>query len=202
VHALIMAGGSGTRLAMGEKPLVLVCGRPMIAFVIDAFSGCGIDVLVVTSPRTPMTANWCRSNGIPAYTAAGRGYVEDLVEAAEILGEKGPLFSCVADLPCISDGIIRKIHSRWQESGREACSVWVPLALCEQHHCIPRYTEKLDGIQVCPAGINILTGSRIASEQEELSLVLPERRLVFNVNTREERERVETYLCPDSDITR
>ncbi|MDT8357658.1 MAG: NTP transferase domain-containing protein [Methanomicrobiaceae archaeon] len=198
MHALIMAGGSGTRLAMGEKPLVLVCGRPMIAFVIDAFAGCGIEVLVVTSPRTPMTSNWCRSNGIPAYAAAGRGYVEDLVEAAGVLGAEGPLFSCVADLPCISEGIIREIQRRWKGSGMEACSVWVPLALCEQHHCTPRYTEELDGQQVCPAGINILHGSRIASEQEELPLVLPERRLVFNVNTREERERVESYLCPGS----
>ena len=40
MHALIMAGGVGSRLERGEKPLILVRGKPMIAYVIDAFS-CG-----------------------------------------------------------------------------------------------------------------------------------------------------------------
>jgi adenosylcobinamide-phosphate guanylyltransferase len=29
-----MAGGEGRRINLGEKPLVLICGRPMIAYSI------------------------------------------------------------------------------------------------------------------------------------------------------------------------
>ena len=39
--ALILAGGEGARLGMGEKPLVTICGRPMVGYVIEAFTGAG-----------------------------------------------------------------------------------------------------------------------------------------------------------------
>ena len=42
MHALIMAGGSGSRLNLGEKPLILIGGRPMISYVIDAFLSAGL----------------------------------------------------------------------------------------------------------------------------------------------------------------
>ena len=53
MHALIMAGGEGRRINLGEKPLVLVCGRPMISYITDAFIGAGVDPVVAASPKTP-----------------------------------------------------------------------------------------------------------------------------------------------------
>lgn len=41
MFALIMAGGAGSRLGLGEKPVVDVCGRPMIRYVLDAFDAEG-----------------------------------------------------------------------------------------------------------------------------------------------------------------
>ena len=61
MHALIMAGGAGSRINLGEKPLVTVCGRPMIAYILDAFIKAGIYPVVATSSKTPMTMNWCRA---------------------------------------------------------------------------------------------------------------------------------------------
>ena len=55
MHALILAGGEGTRLGMGEKPLVSICGKPMVSWVTDAFRAAALEVTVVASHRTPMT---------------------------------------------------------------------------------------------------------------------------------------------------
>ncbi len=106
MHALIMAGGAGTRLARGEKPLTLVCGRPMLSYITDAFHSAGCEPVVVTSPGTPMTANWCRAHGITVIRAGGNGYIEDMVSAVRNLGDEQPLFISVSDIPCITPAII------------------------------------------------------------------------------------------------
>ena len=69
--ALIMAGGAGSRLDMGEKPLVTVSGKPMLEYVIDAFNGAGHEILVITSNLVPMTRNWCRVRDYDTYNASG-----------------------------------------------------------------------------------------------------------------------------------
>lgn len=71
--ALIMAGGQGSRLRMGEKPLVTICGRPMLSYVIDAFESAGHEVIVVASHRTPYTRNWCRARGLLFMRRKGSG---------------------------------------------------------------------------------------------------------------------------------
>jgi len=196
MRALIMAGGGGTRLGMGEKPLVTICSRPMIRYVIEAFRQAGHEVVVVSSPKTPFTRNWCTANGIPCFAAEGRGYVEDIIEAVEEIGETGPLFTCVSDLPCLSPEIITRIEEEYTTSGKAACSTWVPLSICRQYNCRTSYVETIGGTRVCPAGINILYAERITEEQDELQLVIGDRRIAFNVNTREELQAVRQYLCP------
>ncbi len=73
MHALIMAGGAGSRLDLGEKPLILVRGRPMIAYVIDAFVRQDSNPVVAALPKTPMTINWCRAQGIAFCKTEGEG---------------------------------------------------------------------------------------------------------------------------------
>lgn len=192
--ALIMAGGAGSRLNLGEKPLVLVNDRPMIGYVIAAFAGAGCRVLVATSQNTPMTRNWCRAQGIDSFTAGGNGYVRDMEEAVKAAGEEGPLFVSVSDIPCIDATVIRAVREAYERSGKDACSTWVPSSLVQSLQGGASCTEMIDGINAIPAGLNILTGSKIAEEQDELRLVLAEPRLAINVNTREDLESAETYL--------
>lgn len=194
--ALIMAGGEGSRLRMGEKPLVTICGRPMLSYVINAFASAGHEVVVVASHKTPFTKNWCRAQGVVLYEAEGLGYVEDINAAAADLEEAGtPFFTCVSDLPCLAPDIITGIEDAWRRAGAPACSTWVPRDLCEEHGCRTQYTEEIDGTPACPAGINILTAGGSDEPQEELRLLLHDRRLVFNINTREELALVQGYLC-------
>jgi adenosylcobinamide-phosphate guanylyltransferase len=57
MDAIVMAGGFGQRLGMGEKPCVELLGKPLIAYVIDTLRASkGIDrVFVAVSPVTPKT---------------------------------------------------------------------------------------------------------------------------------------------------
>jgi adenosylcobinamide-phosphate guanylyltransferase len=189
-----MAGGTGSRLGMGEKPLVRIAGRPMIQYVIDAFHAAGVTPIVVTSNQTPYTKNWCRANDITSLSTDGSGYLEDLAQAVVILEENGPLFVSVSDIPCLRADIISSIRDDYLRSGMQACSTWVPLSLCHRFGTLPRYQMDIHGVPASPAGINILDGSCMDAEQEELRLLLHEQGLVFNVNTRSELELLEKHF--------
>jgi len=192
--ALIMAGGEGRRLNLGEKPLISIVDRPMISWVLDAFLAAGCDPVVVTSFYTPMTMNWCRVQGIDFCKTEGGGYIEDMMEAVRILGESGPLFISVSDIPCITGDIIRTIGTAYRSSGKDACSAWIPSDLVKSERDGMPYREQIQGTEACPAGINILRGDHISEPQEELQILLNEPRLALNVNTRSDRENAEFFL--------
>jgi adenosylcobinamide-phosphate guanylyltransferase len=195
--ALIMAGGTGSRLNLGEKPLVTIAGRPMISYVIRAFEEYGCHIVVVASPKTPMTQNWCRVSGIDLFCAQGTGFVEDMVDAVSSLGEQQPVFVSVSDLPCLHAGILETIHSAYALSEKEACSSWVPVSLIRNKRDL-MYRENIDGTEACPCGINILRGDRIADPQDELRLVLNDPRLAYNVNSRTDLVLANAYLMDPS----
>ena len=184
--ALILAGGDGSRLRLGEKALVPVHDRPMISWVLDAFTMAGCEPFVVTSHKTPFTRNWCRANNVEFIDTTGIGYVEDLREAVEISGEDGPIFTSAADIPCLTADIIQKVLDAYHASGKSACSTWIPLTLCNKYGMLPRYRELIDGIPATPCALNIFMGSLVDEVQDELCLLLDEPGLAFNINTREE----------------
>ncbi len=192
--ALILAGGCGNRLSLGEKALVTILGKPMIEYVTDAFFSAGCEVVVVLSRKTPYTHNWCRAMGIDHITASGNGYIDDIVDAVTILDEMCPLFTCVSDLPCLHGAVISHIRDLYSESGKDAESTWVPASMVREAGCTVHFSENIDGTEACPAGINILNGEKIHDEQDEIRILLPSRRLAYNVNTREELRRVRDYM--------
>jgi adenosylcobinamide-phosphate guanylyltransferase len=194
MHALTMAGGAGSRLERGEKPLILVRGKPMIAYVIDAFAAAGIVPVVAASPKTPMTINWCRAQGIEFCKTEGKGYVEDMIGAVMALDVQDPLFVCVADIPCITPRIIQHIADSYSASDKDACSVWVPATLVSSCRGGTPYREHICGIEACPVGINILRGDLIEQPQEELQVLLDEPCLSINVNTPDDLARAEDFL--------
>jgi adenosylcobinamide-phosphate guanylyltransferase len=158
--------------------------------VIKAFDSSGHEPVVILSDRTPFTRNWCRARKIEYLVASGAGYIPDIAEAVSIVDERGPFFTCVADLPCITPRIIGEVEKRYRESGKEACSVWVPLSLGGRDS----YAGEVGGVMASPAGLNILRGDAIDRPQEELRLLISERRLAFNINTREELAAVKSLL--------
>lgn len=189
--ALILAGGEGSRLRLGEKALVPVADRPMISWVLDAFTQADCEPIVVTSYKTPFTRNWCRTNQVPTIDTAGAGYVEDLNEAIEACGEEGPLFTSATDIPCLTKEIIATIQKAYFAQDKPACSTWVPITLCEKYQMQPRYCKTIGETPATPCAVNILTGSLIGTVQSELDLLLNEPGLAFNINTRQELNIVE-----------
>jgi adenosylcobinamide-phosphate guanylyltransferase len=194
--ALILAGGEGTRLGLGEKPLVDICGRSMLARVLDAFASADLEVMVVASSRTPMTLNYLRARGIPFYRAEGRGYVEDIVEAATALEVSAPFFTSVADIPCIRPEHVKEIQAAYFDGGKPALSTWVPRDLCPAGGCRTEYTEMVEGVPAVPAGVNILLGELIHEPQEEHRLLIRDPALALNVNTPEDLEEVRRAVRP------
>jgi adenosylcobinamide-phosphate guanylyltransferase len=194
MRALIMAGGSGSRLNSGEKPLILICGQPMIAYIVRAFQEAGCEPVIASSPKTPMTANWCRANGIPYCRTDGRGYVDDMVQAVRSLDEEGPLFITVADIPCITSAVVKSIRAAYASSGKDALSTWIPAAAVSGCRQSMPYRERIGDTEACPAGINIIRGKYAGEEQEEFRLILNEPCLALNVNTPADRMRAEAFI--------
>ena len=189
-----MAGGAGSRLGFGEKPLTLVCDRPMISYIVDAFRSAGCEPVVAVSQKTPMTSNWCRAHDTPVVRTGGYGYIEDMVTAVRHLDEDRSLFISVSDIPCITPEIIVTIEKAYHTCKKDALSAWVPASRVKTCRGEITYHETINGIDSCPAGINILRGSAVGQEQEECALLLDDPRLTMNVNTLEDLVRTEAFL--------
>ncbi|MEN6519365.1 MAG: NTP transferase domain-containing protein [Methanospirillum sp.] len=190
---LILAGGQGTRYGEGEKPLALCGGRPMIERVADALDGAGLEVVVVASPCTPFTQNWCRAHDLLCVCTEGKGYVEDLVEAADLLGLDEPVLCVSADLPCLTAELVGEVVAAYEAQALPALSVWVPVE--DENNVNAPCIEEVDGRRAVPAGINVLDGGRMNGAQEETRLLLDDPRLRHNVNTPDALKAAEAFLA-------
>lgn len=191
---LILAGGRGTRYGAGEKPLALCGGRPMIERVTDALDGAGLEIVVVASPCTPFTQNWCRAHDLLCVCTGGAGYVEDLAEAAVLLGLDGPVLCVSADLPCLTPDLVGEVVEAYKAQALPALSVWVPVG--DEEGSDAPCVEEVGGHRAVPAGVNILDGGRMGEAQEEIRLLLVDPRLRHNVNTQAALKAAEAFLAP------
>ncbi|MFB6081322.1 MAG: NTP transferase domain-containing protein [Halanaeroarchaeum sp.] len=165
-----MAGGKGTRLDRGEKPLVPVAGVPMIDHVLSALRDSVVDrVVVATSPATTTTADHVDAATIET---PGEGYVADLGVALEHLD--GSVLTVVADLPLLTGAVVDRVVDR---ANGKTTSVCVPAMLVERLGASVDRVVEHDGDLVVPAGINV-TGPGDADR----AVVLDEPRLAVNVN--------------------
>lgn len=78
MFALIMAGGRASRLGMGEKALTRIHDKPLLSFVLNAVEMAELEPVVIVSPLTPYTTNYCRMHDIPWICTDGKGYVQDI----------------------------------------------------------------------------------------------------------------------------
>jgi adenosylcobinamide-phosphate guanylyltransferase len=195
MYALIMAGGNASRLRMGEKALTIINDRPLLEYILNAVIGAELFPIVITSFKTPYSTNYCRGQGIEWICSSGKGYVEDLCEAVNILEIKEPFFTFCADLPGLTSEHIRFIRQKYNEMGCEALSVWVPISVFKQNNqSIPEDEWVLKTGKI-PAGVNILRGDLIDRIQVEEKLVIDDQYLALNINTRQDLDIAEKILC-------
>ena len=167
-----MAGGAGTRLDRGEKPLFEIAGEPMVERVLEALEASSIDTIyAVTSPRTPGTTGRLEGR-VPVIETAGEGYVADLTDALGRVGR--PVLTVVADLPLVAaENVDRAIDAC--DGG--AVTVCVPAALKRRLGVSVDTTRTHAGRELAPTGLNV-----VGERDDETVRVSHDARLAVNVN--------------------
>jgi len=195
VTAIIMAGGKGTRMEMdGEKPLLLIRKKPMVQYVYEAVQSSREinNLLVATSPHTPLTTDFCINKGLKVIETPGKGYIEDLAfiigELKSIDTEDDILITITADLPLITGEIIDKVIDEYRNCGRPAMCVAVPLEFFNKYNLKPHLAMG----DMVPSGLNILR--RNNNQQDEEVLELRKFELALNINSPEDLISLEKYF--------
>ena len=194
VIALIMAGGKGTRMkCTTEKPLIKLDGITMIQYVIKALIGSnGVkDIIVLTSPNTPETAEFIRDKGFKVVQTPGNGYVEDLqffISENYSSNQNQVILTITADMPLISSEIIDNVISEYQTCGKHAMCIAVPLVIFQEYNLKPSIVLG----DVVPSGLNILRSNN--KQQDEEVLKLGKIELAVNINSCEDIVVLEEVL--------
>ncbi len=178
-----MAGGRGSRLKMGEKPLVTLFGRPLIDYVALALEDSCVDrIFVATTENVPRTRQWAVERGLSVVETGSYGYVADMIEAVKKAEVTDPIMIIMADLPLVTSDLIDEIIEVYEGRPEPALSTHTPLDLHSRLGRRPDSLFNYQGRLIVPAGINVLDGSEIEKEQEDFHLILERIELAVNVN--------------------
>ena len=195
MDAVVMAGGKGTRLKMGEKPMVKILGRHLIERVVLALEDSSIErIAVAVTDSVPATRQWAKDRGLEVLDTSGKGFVADMVEAVQKAGVKGSVMVIMADLPLINPELIDYIMEIYREMQKPALSTHTPLSLHSKLGRRPDSLFNYQGQLIVPSGVNVLNGSKIEEEQEDYHLILERIELAVNVNTAEDLKLCESIL--------
>jgi len=190
----VMAGGLGTRLQMGEKPMVRLFGRPLIDWVVSALEKAADRIFVATTDQVPETMEWAERMGLYLVETPGEGYVPDMIFAVEEAGIDDPVLIVMADLPLLRGDIVEEIIEVYESVPEPALSVHVPLETYRRIATKPDSLFNYRGRLIVPSGVNVLLGSKIRFEQEDYHLILDRIELAVNVNSPEDLAVCEMIL--------
>ncbi len=128
MKVVVMAGGRGSRLGGVEKPLLEVCGRPMVEAALGAARALGEPVLC-TSPLAPnVERRYC------GRVRCVRGIGEYVADLDHALREAGPpALVLPADMPFLDLGLVELMM--FVEAALESESHVVTLNLCREGSC-------------------------------------------------------------------
>jgi adenosylcobinamide-phosphate guanylyltransferase len=199
MDAIIMAGGLGSRLGMGEKPCVTLLNKPLITYVVDALNeASGIEnVYVAVSPATPLTQSFLEKkyNGeVRTIMTGGGNYVGDMIYAVKEAAINAPVLIIMADLPLLKGRHIEYVIEEYKKCGKPAMSVFSPLSVCKGLSVRPDTVFNWAGELIVPSGVNIIDGSNIEQEQEYESLVSQETAFALNINRAEDLQRCKQII--------
>lgn len=197
---IIMAGGLGKRLGAGvEKPLVMLGGKRLIDYVIDAALNAETirKIICITSQNTPNTTKYLLSRGFEVLEGKGTGYYDDLLSALWRLPSDIYVI-CSADIPFISSMDIDKLVKEYVERlcGNPYVFVAVPIEIVRKLGLSASSRFKVDERELCPAGLRLID-TRLISDRilpKPYILVLNEPRLGVNINTIDDLKQAEVLL--------
>jgi adenosylcobinamide-phosphate guanylyltransferase len=199
VTGLVMAGGKGTRMRIAqEKPLIEVCGKPVIEYVLSALRGAKkIDsIIVATTICTPKTTELMREVGVKVIETPGRDYVSDMGYAVQTL-KLGVFLAIAADLPLVQSEMLDAIVERYEHCGKPALTVAVPMETKTKLGMSIEYSFKMDDRDVVPVGINVIDGHKRYGDEwlDQDICLLNHEELAVNINTVQELRLAECLLA-------
>jgi len=199
VTALVMAGGKGTRMLIREeKPLIRVCGKPVIEYVLEALENAKkIDsVVVAVSSCTPKTAQFLSKFPVKVVQTPGKDYVSDMGYASQNL-KLGVFLAIAADLPLVTGEVLDSIVERYVCCGKPALTVAVPLETKQRLGMCVEYSFKMDDKDVVPVGINVIDGRRRYGDEwlDQDIYLLDLEELAVNINTVHELQLAEHLIA-------
>jgi len=198
VTALVMAGGRGTRMKLGEeKPLLNINGKPIIEHVLDALRNCQkvSRIIVAVSKHTPKTAEAVNKFAVQVFETPGRDYVFDTRYAIKKL-RLGVVLVVSADLPLITSELIDEIIEYYYQScNKPSLAVMVPAKTYQRLGSKPNYITEVEGKSLAPAGINIIDGKRMNEDAMEQEIfIVDKEEIAANVNTPEDLKIAERLI--------
>ena len=187
-----MAGGKGTRMDISNEKLLLEYKKPVIFHVIDALknSHCFSQVIVATSPNSPDTKHVLEQNRIETLSTPGNGYVNDLNFLLQKMS--GSVFVTSGDLPLLDEEIIQIMTEKFNSK-----NVWTSFLVSKKFLNSLGLESSLlvnsDNIECAYTGISIINVNKLElgnwpSPVKENYIILDDKRIAFNLNTRKDYE--------------
>ena len=186
---LVMAGGRGSRMEFHTpEKLLLEYEKPIIFHVIDSLndSHCFSQVFAATSQNSPNTKYELEQRGIETLDTPGNGYANDL----NFLLQKMDGFVLVVsgDLPLLDEEIIQKLVEFNSEN------IWTSFLVSREFLSSfglkSNLLVKNDGVECAYTGISIINADKIKNldSVNEDYIILDDKRIAFNLNTKEDYE--------------
>jgi len=202
MHALVMAGGRGSRLGLDiEKPLVILNGKAMIEYVLDALarSSSFNRIFVSVSRNTPNTKAYLSKYDLIVLHTSGDNYVSDLVYSLNRISNHGsePTLIMPCDLPLVDADLIRYIVSYYNYNHERYNNSWVAITLSGDLLRSLKLSDKpraysndqyYSGISIVDP--DIVDASDCILYKEEYILI-DDIRIAVNVNTLEDLKTAE-----------
>ncbi|MCL2358256.1 NTP transferase domain-containing protein [Candidatus Bathycorpusculum sp.] len=198
ITALIMAGGRGTRMKLPmEKPLIEVCGRPVIEYVLTTLKDAKKinRIIVATTLATPKTTALMQQRNIEVIQTPGKDYVSDMGYTVQAL-KLGVFLAVAADLPLVTPNMIDTIVECYERCDKPALTVAVPMAAKVQLGMCVDYSFVEQGQELVPVGINVIDGSKRYGDEwlDQDICILNHQELTVNINTVQELQIAERLL--------
>ncbi len=186
---LVMAGGKGTRMNLDHEKLLLKYKKPIILHVVDSLkdSNCFSKILALTSSNSPNTKKLLQENNIEIFDTDGIGYVEDLTLVLQSTNDSVLVTS--GDLPLLDENIIKKI-TKYYDPEKIWTSILVTNKFLTTLGLQSDYSVHYSNEKCNYTGISLINANKIQSSEnlEENYIILDDKRIAFNLNTKQDYE--------------
>jgi adenosylcobinamide-phosphate guanylyltransferase len=182
-----MAGGKSKRMELAiEKPLLPFLGRPLIEWVVEAVKSAKkvSEFYIVTSENAPETEKKCLKDGLKVIRTDGKGYHDDLKQAILKATLQCPVLTIPADLPAVTGKFLDKVVTAYEDCGKDALAVFVPISTREALELSVSSTDLHEGVLYAVSGVNIINGAKIFEKKIDTSAIITgEIEVLLNINT-------------------